>query len=189
MPISYVQPGLVLLGSGAAHAAQLKLPNRRFQALLQPLAAHLLEVAVDGVAVGNGELGKGIVDRVQLEVAALGDFHGPRQDPGRVGKQARHFVGGLDKELIGVELEAVRVLNLGVGLHAQHHVVRVRVFAAEIMRVVGCDQRECRARAPAGRDRSGSCARLPGPGPGSRDKNCPCRKCPGTASATARAFS
>ena len=79
---------------------------------------------------------------MQLEVAALGDLHGAGQHAGRVGKQARHLVGGLDEELVGVEFEAIGVVDLGVGLHAEHHVVGVRVFAAKIMRVVGGDQRD-----------------------------------------------
>ena len=63
---------------------------------------------------------------MQLEVAALGDLHGALHNAGRIGKDARHFVGALDEELIGVKSEAVGVVNLGAGLHAKHHVVRVR---------------------------------------------------------------
>ena len=33
-------------------------------------------------------------------------------------------------------------MNLGAGLHAEHHVVRVGVFAAEVVRVVGGDERD-----------------------------------------------
>ena len=49
---------------------------------LNALAAHLLKVAVDGVALRHGELGEGIVDLLQLQVAALGNLHGPLNTSG-----------------------------------------------------------------------------------------------------------
>ena len=55
-------------------------------------------------------------------------------------KEPRHFFGALYKELVAVEVEAFLVVDLGAGLHAEHHVVRVGVFTAEIMRVVGGDK-------------------------------------------------
>ena len=79
---------------------------------------------------------------MQLEVAALSDLHGARKQGGVVGKDARHLVRALDEELVGVELEAIRVVNLGAGLDAEHHVVGVRVFAAQVMGIVGGDERD-----------------------------------------------
>ena len=122
------------------HAAQFQLAHRCFESLSQPFAAHFLKIAVDGVALRHGELGEWIVDGVELEVAALGNLHGALQHIGRIFEKEPHFVGALDEELVAVELEAVGVVNLGAGLHAKHHFMRVTVFAAQVMRVVGSDQ-------------------------------------------------
>ena len=52
---------------------------------------------------------------MQLEVAALGDLHGAgRSERGRIGKEARHLVTALDEELVGIEFEAVGVVDIGV---------------------------------------------------------------------------
>ncbi len=61
--------------------------------------------------------------------------------PGASGKQPRHLVRALHKKLVGVKPEPLLVVNLRAGLHAQHHIVRMRVLAAQVMRVVGQHQR------------------------------------------------
>jgi len=116
------------------------LTHRGFKSLLQALPAHLLKIAVDGVSGRNGELRKGIVNLAELEIAALGNLHGARGHAGRIGEERGHLVGALDEELVGVEFEAIGVLNFGVGLDAEHYVVGVGVFAAEIVRVIGGDK-------------------------------------------------
>ena len=140
MSISKFSRDSYSLHGDALHSAQFQLAHRRFEALLQALSADLFEVAVNRVACGNGKLRKGIVDGLQLEVAALGNLHGALRDSGRVREQARHLVGSLDEELVGVKAEAFGVVNLRPGLHAEHHVVRMRIFAAEVVRIVGEDE-------------------------------------------------
>ncbi len=78
---------------------------------------------------------------MQFQLAALGNLHRPRHHAGRIRKQPRHLIGGLHKKLVGVEPETVRVVNLRARLHAEHHVVRMRVFAAQVVRVVGQHER------------------------------------------------
>jgi hypothetical protein len=78
---------------------------------------------------------------MQLQLAALGNLHRPLQDLGRVREEPLHLLGALHKKLIAVEAEALLVVNLRAGLHAEHHVVRVRVLAAQVVRVVGRHQR------------------------------------------------
>ena len=65
----------------------------------------------------------------------------PRQHLRRILEQPRHLVGALHKKLVAVKPEPLLVVHLRARLHAQHHVVRVRVLAAQVMRVVGRHQR------------------------------------------------
>ncbi len=125
----------------AQHAPRLQPPDRSLQPLLVSRAAHLLEVAVDGMALRHRKLGERIFHAVQLQVAALGNLHGPREHRRRILEQPRHLVRALHKKLVAVELEPVGVVNLRARLHAQHHLVRVRVLAAQVMRVVRRHQR------------------------------------------------
>ena len=53
-----------------------------------------------------------------------------------------HLVVVLDEELVAVELHAGGVVNRLAGLDAQHHVLRVGVVFAEVVAVVGGDQRQ-----------------------------------------------
>jgi hypothetical protein len=71
-----LEAGFVFVERIAQLAARLQMMDGGVEALLEALAADLLEVAVDGVAIGNGEFRKGIVDLVELEIAALGDLLG-----------------------------------------------------------------------------------------------------------------
>ena len=93
------------------------------------------------MACRHRELGEGIFDLAQLQIAALGDLHGPLEGGGGILEERRHLLGAFYKELVRVEFEAVGLLNLGPGLHAEHHVVGVGVFAAQVMRVVGRHER------------------------------------------------
>ena len=62
-------------------------------------------------------------------------------NPWRIGENPRHFVGALHKELVAVEFEAVGLVDLGAGLNAEHYIVGVRVFTAQVVRVVGEHER------------------------------------------------
>ena len=91
--------------------------------------------------LGHGKLREGIFDRMQLQLAALGNLHRPCQHLGRIGKEPLHLLRAFHIELVAVEAEAFFIVNLRARLHAQHHVVGVRVLAAQVMRVVGRHQR------------------------------------------------
>ena len=60
----------------------------------------------------------------------------------RVLEDAGHFVVALDEELVAVELHAGGVANGFAGLDAEHDVLGVGVVFAEIVAVVGGDQRQ-----------------------------------------------
>ena len=136
-----LKPGLIFMECRAQNATRLQTMDGGFQAFFVPGAADLLKIAVDGMPLGHRELGKGIVHLVHFQVATLGNLHGPRYHGRRIFEQFRHLVGAFYEKLIAVELEAIGFVDLGAGLHAEHHVVGVGVFAAEVVGVVGCDQR------------------------------------------------
>ena len=101
--------------------------------------------------------------------------------PGASGKQPRHLVGALHKKLVGVEPEALGIMDLRAGLHAKHHVVRVRVLAAQVMRVVRRHQRNIQLLLQPEQPRTGSSSPPPAPGPEFQERNSRARRCPGTA--------
>ena len=115
---------------------------QRLQAAGKALASHVDEVAVNGVAGRNLELRKGICDFFQPQAAALGDVERAREHLRGVLEDARHFVVALDEELGAVELHATGVVNGLAGLDAQHDVLGVSVVFAEVVAVIGGNERQ-----------------------------------------------
>ncbi len=107
----------------------------------QSFAANPLEVALQRLAFGHWKRRKRIVDFVQLQVAALGKLHRPADNMRRMRKKPRHLVGGLDVELVGVELEPLRVVHRSRGLNAKQNLVRAAVVRRNVVRIVGRNQR------------------------------------------------
>ena len=62
-----------------------------------------------------------------------------------VGEGRQHLPLALEEELLGREAHAILVREAGAGLDAQQHVVRDRVFLAQVVHVVGGHQLETRA--------------------------------------------
>ena len=85
-----------------------------------------------------------IADFFQPHIAAFRDAQGAGKHVGRVFEDLVHFVMALDEKARALELHAIGVLNRLAGLNAQHHVLRVRVVLAEIVAVVGGDQRKAK---------------------------------------------
>ncbi len=133
---------LLVVGDGVLQLALLVQRAQRFQAAGEAFAGDVNEVAVDGVAGRNFELRKRIGDFFQAQAAALGDVERAREHLGRIFEHAGHFVVVLDEELVAVELHARGVVNRLAGLDAEHHVLRVGVVFAEVVAVVGGDQRQ-----------------------------------------------
>ncbi len=88
-------------------------------------------------------------DFLQLDVAALGDGQGAREHVGRVLEDAHHLVVALHVELVALELQPARILDGLARLYADHHVLGVGVLFAEIVAVVGRDQRNAGVLAQA----------------------------------------
>ena len=97
----------------------------------------MLKIAIERVAGGHGEFRERVLDLVQLEIAAFGDGQGALEHVLAAVEEARHLVRALDEKLGAVELEPVRVIHRLAGLHADQHVLRVRVIFTEIMAVIG----------------------------------------------------
>ena len=60
---------------------------------------------------------------------------------GRSGNSRAISCGALQVELLGVEAQPLAVLHLLAGADAEQHVVRLVVLAAQVVRVVGGDER------------------------------------------------
>ncbi len=101
--------------------------------LAPAVAADFFEVAVEVHAVGAVEFGEGIFDLGELELAALGELHGAGADFGRVGEEAMHLLGGLDVELLRVELEALGVVHAAGGLDAEQDFVGAGVLVFDVV--------------------------------------------------------
>ncbi len=135
---------LLVVGDGVLELALLVQRAQRFEAAGEAFAGDVLEITVDGVAGRDIELRERIRDFFQAHVAALGDVERAREHVGRILEDAGHLVAALDEELVAVELHAVGVANRLAGLDAEHDVLRVGVVFAEIVAVVGGDQRQAK---------------------------------------------
>ncbi len=78
---------------------------------------------------------------LDLHVGPLGDEQRVVARLLVVGEEVSHLPRRLQVELVGVELEPLRVVAHRAGLHAQERVVRFRVFAVRVVRVVRGEQR------------------------------------------------
>ena len=113
-----------------------------FQASRKTLPGDVLEVSVDCESIGNFEMRERGRNFLQPETTALGDIESAREHFGRVLEDAVHLVVTLDEKLSALKLHPVRVLDGFAGLDAHHDILRVRVFFAEIVAVVGGNERE-----------------------------------------------
>ena len=120
---------------------------------------------------------EGIADFFQPQVAAFGDAQGPGKHVGRIFEHLEHLVVALDVEARALELHAVGVLNRLAGLNADHHVLGVGVVFAQIVAVVGGDQRQAEFFFQPEQVGMDAVLLSPDPGPEFPERNCLCRKC------------
>ena len=78
----------------------------------------------------------------QRQVGHLGDAPGVRDRLGMVGEERRHLGRRLHVEVVGVELHPVRRVEVVAGPDAEQDVVRLGLVLADVVEVVGHDQRE-----------------------------------------------
>ena len=110
----------------------LKLHSARRESL----ARNFLKIRIGGVPRRNLELGEGIVHAADLDVAALGDRDGSRHGVRHLAENLRHFLGGLEIELVGREFHPLGVAHCLARLDAHQHFLRVRVGLGEVVAIV-----------------------------------------------------
>ncbi len=111
-------------------------------ALLEAHPSHVFKVGVGGVLGRNIEAGERVHHLFQLDVAALCDL--PRAVHGvlEFAEELHHFVARLEVEVRRTPAHAVRVVEILAGLDAHEDFVRPRILFAEVVRIVGGDERE-----------------------------------------------
>ena len=87
------------------------------------------------------ERGQQRVAELDLDVGALRDQQRVVARLGVVAEEVAHLLRGLQVELVGVELEPLRVVAHRAGLHAEQRVVRFGVVTVHVVAVVGREQR------------------------------------------------
>ena len=117
---------------------------QRFQAVREAFSGDVDEIAVDGEARRNFELRERSGNFFQPQAAAFGDVERARENLGRIFEDAIHFVVALDEELRAFEFQACGVANRLPRLDAEHHILRVSVVFAQIVAVIGRDQRQAK---------------------------------------------
>ena len=133
----------VVIGFGLAeYAAAAEVGDVCGEAFLKPFAADLLEVAVEIHALWDWEFGERVVDFAELQVAALRELHGARDDVRVVREESSHLFSGLDVELFSAELEAFGVVHAAGGLDAEEDLVGAGIGVFDVMRIVGGDERD-----------------------------------------------
>ena len=126
-------------------------------AVLGPALDELAKVAVQRLAGRGFEPRQPVlrhaVDQHPLELGqqldALGDLEGLVAGLGQLGEDPSHLGRALEVEVLGVELQTLRVRLQLLLLDAQQDVVRLGVIGSRVVQVVGRDHRHrrCRARA------------------------------------------
>jgi hypothetical protein len=133
------QPGFVF-GERLAEQAGLRASLQHRDARSKPLARHGREIGVYRVSLGHLKIREGIFHRFDLYVASLGNRHGALERLGKFSEHLRHFLGGLEKELVGGEFHAVRVAHGLAGLNAEQHFLGVGIGMFQVMAIVGGHQ-------------------------------------------------
>ena len=98
-------------------------------------------------ASGIGNCGQGRLAELELDLGPLGYPQRVVACGGHLGEEAPHLLRALQVVLLALELEALRVVDRGAGLHAQQGVMGDRVLAPAVVAVVGGDQRGVERRA------------------------------------------
>ena len=111
-------------------------------AALEPRLALGAQPAFDRVAVRDREMRDAQLPERQLDVGHLGDAAAVEDRVVLVREEGRHLGCGLDVELVGFELQAARRVEVVARAHAQQHVVCLGLLLADVVKVVGDDQRE-----------------------------------------------
>ena len=114
----------------------LELLRDRVVTFLKPLLAELLKVLLRGFPIRDVKLRQLGVAELDLHAAALRYPLCILNRLRRVGKQSRHFLGGLDIILPARIAHAVFIGDLLSRLDAEQHIVRLRILRARVVTVI-----------------------------------------------------
>ena len=114
--------------------------------LVEARLAELDEVVERVAVVRRRELRQQDPADLDLDVAALGDLERAPQRVVVAGEVARHLLGRLEEEVVGLELPVVRVLQRVARLDAEQRLVGARVLVAEVVDIARRDGRKARSR-------------------------------------------
>ena len=126
--------------------ALLERRRDRPVAALEARLALRAQPALDRVAVRHREVRDAQLAERQLEVGHLGDAPGVADRLVLVREEGRHLGRRLDVELVRLELQAARRVEVVAGADAQQDVVRLGLLLADVVQVVGDDQRQADLR-------------------------------------------
>ncbi len=115
-------------------------------ATLEAALALRAEPALHGVAVRDREVRDAQLAERERDVGHLGDPAGVPDGVEVVGEERRHLVRGLDVELVRVEAHPVRRVEVVPRPDAEQDVMRLGLVLADVMEVVGHDQRQASLR-------------------------------------------
>ena len=91
---------------------------------------------------GQSNFGKGFLTAFISRLQRSGNCIVRVRTSGLCGNETRHFLGGLDVELLRVELETLGVVHARGGLHAEKDFVGAGVLVFDVVGVVGGDERD-----------------------------------------------
>ena len=89
----------------------------------QRASAQFGQVLVGGHSFGELVLGQMQLGEVQLQVAHLGNGLGVGRGLGHIPEEVRHLGGALEVVRVLIHLEPLGVLQVGVGVDADHQVL------------------------------------------------------------------
>ena len=138
-----LQP-LIVVGERMLEFPQIAQWPQSFKPPRVTLARDVYKVAVECIARRNVKFRKRRGDFFHTQIAAPGNIQRAAHHLRRVFEHAQHLVVTLHEELRALEFHAGGVVDRLAGLDAHHHVLRVRIFFAEVMAVVGRHQRQAK---------------------------------------------
>src|ERR1035437_3049986 len=126
---------VVLQAAGGAQSLQ------PYPASFETLARDEFEISIGGVLGRDFEFRERLLDFLQVDVAALGDFPSAVERLFQLAEQLHHLGARFQIEIRRVPFHARWVAHGFAGLDAEQDFVRAGVVAAQIVRVVGDHQR------------------------------------------------
>ena len=95
-----------------------------------------------GFTSGQREFGHLKFSKLNRDVATVSNFQSVIASFGHVGKKFSHLRGGLQIIIVGIKSHAVLVANRLAGLNAKQQVMKFAIFAAYVMGIVRCHERD-----------------------------------------------